>query len=193
MTDIDWNAIKTEYVTGNISTQRLAEKYGISVNTLRKRSTKESWSKERQKYGQKVVKTAVARAGARDARRLEKLQRAGTRMCTELEKLMKDAKEQLYTHVAVEGEGEGMSSLVARNLGVIDDRKLLNISKSIDTMARAMRSLYDLQTAGEKAQLDMAREALEIKRRAQDTKEQEAQALEGVDVVMPESMEAYVK
>lgn len=193
MTDIDWNAIKTEYVTGNISTQRLAEKYGISVNTLRKRSTKESWSKERQKYGQKVVKTAVARAGARDARRLEKLQRAGTRMCTELEKLMKDAKEQLYTHVAVEGEGEGMSSLVARNLGVIDDKKLLNISKSIDTMARAMRNLYDLQTAGEKAQLEMAREALEIKRRAQDTKEAADQSMEGVDVSLPEMLEEFVK
>lgn len=184
MADIDWNAIKTEYVTSNISIQKLAEKHGISAATVRKHSQPEKWAKERSKYGQKVVKTALARAGARDARRLQRLQHAGTRMCSELEKLMKAANNELYTHVALEGEGEGRSSLVARKLEVVDDKKLLNITRSIDTMARAMRNLYDLQTAGERAQLEMAREALEIKRRAQESKEQADSTVDTIRVII---------
>ena len=40
---IDWNAIKTEYLTGNISQRKLAEKYGVSFPTLRDRAKREKW------------------------------------------------------------------------------------------------------------------------------------------------------
>jgi len=171
MPDLDWNALKVEYISGNLSLKALAEKHGMSLNTLEGRSRKEKWGAERQKYRGKVTAKALAHAGAREARRLEKLQKAGTRMCTELERLMADFRNQMYIHVAVEGCGDGESTLVSRKLDVVDDKKLLNTAKSIDVMSRAMRNLYDIQTAGEKAQLEMAREELELKRRAQAAKE----------------------
>lgn len=50
----DWLAIKTEYVTGEASLQELAEKYGLSQSTIRKRSSSEKWVEQRDKYRNNV-------------------------------------------------------------------------------------------------------------------------------------------
>ena len=50
----DWESLKTEYVNGNISYRKLAEKYGLKDGTLRRNATKQGWKQ------------------ARDAKRLER-------------------------------------------------------------------------------------------------------------------------
>lgn len=40
---INWEPIKNEYVTGNSSYARLAEKYGVSVDTVKAHGAKEGW------------------------------------------------------------------------------------------------------------------------------------------------------
>ena len=40
---IDWETIKSEYVTTNISQKTLAEKYGISKNAVQYRCAVERW------------------------------------------------------------------------------------------------------------------------------------------------------
>ena len=42
---VDWLAIKTEYINGGISYRKLAEKYGVSFNTLKERAIAEEWTK----------------------------------------------------------------------------------------------------------------------------------------------------
>lgn len=44
---IDWLAIKNDYINGHGSYRKLAEKYGVSFNTLKDRAVKERWSAER--------------------------------------------------------------------------------------------------------------------------------------------------
>lgn len=183
MAEIDWNALQVEYVTGKISLKKLAEKHGISENTLENRSRKEKWSEQRRKYRGKVTAKAVARAGARETRRLSSLQSSASKMCTQIEKLMKDAENQLFTHVAVVGTGDGCSEIEAVKLDVVDDRKLLNLTKAMKEATGVMRDLYGIATAAEKAHLEMAREELELKKRAQEAKEKAGEAVEGVDVV----------
>ena len=50
----DWEAIRREYVSTDISTRALAEKHGVPYGTLQKRSAKEKWADERVKYGCKT-------------------------------------------------------------------------------------------------------------------------------------------
>ena len=136
---------------------------------------------------------ALARAGAQEVSRLNKLQKSGDRMCRQLERLMKDAESQLYTHVAVVGTGKGESALIARKLSVVDDRKLLNISKSIDVMSRAMRNLYDIQTIGEREHLKLAKEEVSIKRKALKEKSEKDTGVNKIEIVMPDQLKAYVE
>ena len=44
---IDWVQIKAEYISGTMSASKLAEKYGVSVYAIRKRSGKERWQELR--------------------------------------------------------------------------------------------------------------------------------------------------
>lgn len=52
---VDWLKIKTEYVSGNVSYRKLAEKHSIPFPTLRDRATSEGWKKQRDKQRNEVV------------------------------------------------------------------------------------------------------------------------------------------
>lgn len=49
----DWAAIQAEYINTDISLPKLAEKYGVSFSTLRKRSASGKWSEKRKKTAAK--------------------------------------------------------------------------------------------------------------------------------------------
>lgn len=44
---VDWLKIKTEYINGDISYRKLAEKHGVSFNTLKDHAMAEEWSRLR--------------------------------------------------------------------------------------------------------------------------------------------------
>ena len=60
---VDWRAIKTEYITGNISMRELAEKHNIPFRTLRNRAQEEQWgankSKTRARQEQRTLEKVV--------------------------------------------------------------------------------------------------------------------------------------
>lgn len=56
---IDWETIKTEYITGNGSLRSIAKKYNVSLNEIGKRSSGEKWVDERKKFRNKSVTKAV--------------------------------------------------------------------------------------------------------------------------------------
>lgn len=45
---MDWNKLKAEYIAGGTSYRKLAEKHGVSFNTLKTIAIKEEWAKLRQ-------------------------------------------------------------------------------------------------------------------------------------------------
>lgn len=153
MPGTDWDQLKIEYVMGSMTLKELAAAHGVNRHTVESRSRKEKWGEARRKNHGRITANALARYRAREAKRLSSLQQAGTRMCAQLEKLMADANRQLYTRASPTITGEWHET----RLETVDDRKLLNLSKSIETMARAMRSLYDIQSAAETAQTELTR------------------------------------
>ncbi|MEE3334245.1 MAG: helix-turn-helix domain-containing protein [Ruminococcus sp.] len=52
---IDWLKLKNEYINGNISYRKLAEKYDVSFNTLKDRAKKEKWFDERKKQHNEIT------------------------------------------------------------------------------------------------------------------------------------------
>ena len=77
----DWVSIKTEYITTQISTRDLANKYGVKYATLRDRSAKEKWSELRAAHVSRTVakteqKTAEAISDIR-ANRIVQLMEGG--------------------------------------------------------------------------------------------------------------------
>lgn len=188
MADVDWQAVRLSYVRGEGSYKAIAERYGISLNTLTKRAKREGWAQARRAYAASVASSAQKRAVSRDAKKLAALQDAGSRMCDQLEAIMRDAERELHTHVGMTGE--------IYHQEAVNDKKLYNLSRAIETMTRAMRNLYDIQTAAEIEQMRNARQEMALKAREQERRERadgekgQAQQItityQGVD-----SMEAY--
>ncbi len=52
----EWEKIKTEYILGNISYQKLAAKHKVSINTLKGRAKREKWGDERKASRENVQK-----------------------------------------------------------------------------------------------------------------------------------------
>jgi hypothetical protein len=59
---IDWHAIRAEYVTSNVSLGDLCEKYHVSKSPMYRRSSRENWVEERQRYEQKKAESYAKQA-----------------------------------------------------------------------------------------------------------------------------------
>ena len=63
----EWNKIKAEYIRGNTSCHKLADKYGVSYSSIRRRSEKEKWTELRAKSAQKSSEKIVDSAAKHSA------------------------------------------------------------------------------------------------------------------------------
>ena len=64
---MDWKKIKAEYIAGGTSYRKLAEKYGVSFNTLKTHAVEEQWHKLRQQKDKKVTTKIVESLSDKDA------------------------------------------------------------------------------------------------------------------------------
>ena len=70
----DWNALRTEYVTTDISLPKMHEKHGTSLSALKDRCAKEGWVAAREDYRAEVGQRVVQKAVDAEVSRLEGLQ-----------------------------------------------------------------------------------------------------------------------
>ena len=64
---MDWNKIKAEYIAGGTSYRKLAEKYGVSFNTLKTHAVEEQWHKLRQQKDEKATTKMIETISDKDA------------------------------------------------------------------------------------------------------------------------------
>ncbi len=87
---MDWRAIKTEYITGNISYRKLAAKYSVPFSTLRNRAIEEQWYKQKEQKGNELVTRSIEKAVESESTRLAKTDEKYYRI---LDKLFDKAEE----------------------------------------------------------------------------------------------------
>lgn len=64
---MDWKRIKAEYIAGGTSYRKLAEKYGVSFNTLKRRAKEERWYELRDQKDHRTTTKIVESLSDRDA------------------------------------------------------------------------------------------------------------------------------
>ena len=96
----DWVSIKAEYISTDISTRALAEKHGVSVSTLMKRSASEKWGEEKKKLGSKIEakwKQKIASvAASHEVDRLTRLLSIGDKIAEKLEEAATETPLENY-------------------------------------------------------------------------------------------------
>lgn len=87
---VSWRKIKAEYVAGGISQRKLAEKYGISWNTLRTKANDEKWTDARKRAEQKALQKAEQKTADLVVDNATRLERIKTKILEKVE-MMVDA------------------------------------------------------------------------------------------------------
>lgn len=90
----DWEAIKADYLTGELSVRELAEKHGVSANQIYKKASSDGWKKTLEKIRQKTEEKYVARVARTRAREIELIAGATEKMAALLDKTVDELSEQ---------------------------------------------------------------------------------------------------
>ena len=125
---IDWAAIRAEYIAGGISQRKLAEKHGITYNTLRRRAESGEWTAEREKQERKSAAKAAQKTANAVASNAVKLERARGLAIDRLIRALEGMPEAGGTHTR--------QYIQTGNKRMTVDYSLLDIVNAIEKLTR---------------------------------------------------------
>ena len=83
---MDWQTIKTEYITEETSYRKLAKKYGVSYTAIGEKARKEGWIEEREQFKTKSLSKTLNKIAEGQAKRASRLQSVTDKLLTKIEK-----------------------------------------------------------------------------------------------------------
>jgi 3-oxoacyl-(acyl-carrier-protein) synthase len=159
---IDWNAIRAEYIGGDISQRDLAEKYGIQVDKLLRRANKEKWFKDREEARNKSAIKAQQKTADVNADRAVVASRIKLKLLLRLEKEI-DALPALIG-------SESRTSMIERSASKGKDGKtsVKEASKAykLRDLTSALKDLTDDMTVSDSAGSEILQSLMNLERRA---------------------------
>ena len=96
---MDWNAIKTEYITTDTSYRKLAAKYDVSYTAIGNKSRQEGWVEQRNQFINKTVSKTINSISNKKADRLTRIFDASDKLLEKLERAVEELDIQLYKQV----------------------------------------------------------------------------------------------
>lgn len=203
---LDWEAIKSEYITTDTSQSKLAKKYGVPRSTICKWCAREGWVEQREQYRAGVVQKTIERRAREDSTQLLKLMDAASRITgIALDALADDS--MLYTYMVERREkyevpvgadsgvpwmdGDPDVPVIERQWSedreskALNTRALKDLSNIIKDMTGLIRDFYDLPTPAQREQQRIAAERLELERRKAD----QAEASGNITIIVPKDAE----
>lgn len=175
----NWEKIKTEYITGDISQRKLAAKYGVSCSTLCKTAQAEKWTAEREEYRQKTVRKAIQKTSEKQAENIKDILLTAAMMATTIDEAMKDP-EQFRRYIVTEGLGEGFTETSEKIFDRVDFRSLKDAAAALQTVAKIQKEILAMDRIVDQEK----RERLDIDRSKANVVDDE-QTETGVVVLAP--------
>ena len=140
-----WRKMRIEYVKGNTTYKKLAEKYGISESYIRKRASKEGWRKKRSDLDTKVEQKVLERVCDARAKEFELIAQVNDRMDIVLENLLEFIGNQPPKKYD-------------------DLRGVESLTKAISQVVETKRDLYNVPTEVDKEKIKALREKAKLDR-----------------------------
>ena len=191
MAETNWEIIKTEYITTDISHRKLASKYSVPLSNIQRRSKAENWVDCRSQYKAKVTSKTLEKSANRESNRLAKLMDVTSKAIDVLAKTFEDndqfnryivERKEKYAFPAYQGDDTGEEGEVSTKdllaektwseeqiFKKTDTKAIKDMTAALKDLTGLMRDFYNIPTP---AQAEAQRIAAE--RLAMDKKKAES-------------------
>lgn len=160
---IDWDAIKTEYVTSDISQRKLAEKYKLDLKSIERHCKEEQWVNARKECKAKVMAKTTAKfinkESTKRANKLESLLESSYKLADEIQKTLDDP-DQFNRYMVQYGHGKDFDT-EERIYGKKDIRAMRELTQTIRNLEGIIRSINNQPTEAEAQRLRIEKERWE--------------------------------
>lgn len=83
---VDWKKIRAEYIRGGTSYRSLAEKYGVSFSSVKRKALQEKWTDLRRKSEQKSTTRIIESVAKSEAKRVDMFETIADMLLEEIKK-----------------------------------------------------------------------------------------------------------
>lgn len=178
---LDWEAIKTEYITTDISLSKLAKKHGCTKGQIGKTCAKQGWVAQRKQFAADVLSKTMDHEAAKQSARLIKLMDAtGRAIDVALGALMDD--EQFKRYVVTEEMGNVVRE---KQFEKIDTKALKDVVGALKELTAMVRDFEDIPTPAQRESQRIAAERLKIEQQ----KAAQGEASGNITIIVPKDSE----
>ncbi len=85
MAEINWNAIRTDYITSNLSYRDLEAKYGVCYRQIAKKGKAEGWMSQRSQHNHRVVTKILDDDAKQKVSSIERLESVADKVLNKVE------------------------------------------------------------------------------------------------------------
>ena len=97
---MDWNAIKTEYITDEASSYRkLAKKYGVSLTAITNRAKKENWAEKKTQFKNNLLTKNIEKISKKKSDKMARINDITDKLLAKIERAVEELDIVLYKNV----------------------------------------------------------------------------------------------
>lgn len=144
---MDWDKVKTEYISGGTSFRKLAEKYGVSFSSVRWHADQGKWTDLKAKARQKANTKLVEKIGGQKASRSAKI-------ITVADKLLNKIVEYVDAVPVVDSQSIKQLTSALKDLKEIKDIKSdMDLREQEARIAKLQRDAAEKQNEGSSVEI----------------------------------------
>ena len=191
LSEKDWEAIKTEYITTDISYRSLADKYGMTYTRLHTRAFEEDWKSARDEYKDKLVKKSVDLICDEQAERIARAIRIGDKMLEKVEESLAEIDMILCkTTVSEKSVYKGEDNMICDKTVSTEDYTQKKVAIDRAGLKQLSAVLKDLREIGIfRSELDKREQEARINKLRKDAEEEQKDTT--INIVFEGDMEGY--
>lgn len=180
---MDWQQIKTEYITTDTSYRKLAQKYGVSAQAICARSKEEGWIELREQFRNKTLMKTVEKIAEQKAKNAAKVNDLADKLLLKLEQAIDELDLTVTTHKIKTETGRIERTTEFRTAepgGTVDRAGLRQLSAVLKDLQTIKGEVSDLERREREARI------ANLKRQAEKDDNTDAGVIEVVFAAGPE-------
>ena len=139
----DWDKIRTEYITSDLSLKDISEKYGVQQRLVNTKSAEQGWVDQRKKYNAKVVEKAVNKVATKRANQLAKERAIADNISNVLKKALDEAEQfnRYIIDTTTRVDGTEIRTSEEKTFEKVDMRALKDAAAALRLVEEMKRSM----------------------------------------------------